>query len=57
MAYNYSVMESVYLLMTNVYDFFQLQITIDEYSFTLWSVFIFGMVCIIVARFVGGLIR
>ena len=51
------VLNGVQAIMSNVYDFFQLQITIDEYSFTLWSVFLFGMVCVIVARFIGGLIR
>lgn len=51
------VLESIGLIMENVYQFFQLQITIDEYSFTLWSVFLFGMVCVIVARFIGGIVR
>jgi len=51
------VLDGISKVMSAVYDLFQLQITIDEYSFTLWSVFLFGMVCVIVARFIGGLVR
>ncbi len=46
-----------YTIMNEVYNLFQLQITIDEYSFTLWSAFLFGCCCIIAARFIGGLSR
>lgn len=51
------VLENIGLIMEYVYQFFQLQITIDEYSFTLWNVFLFGMICVIVARFIGGIVR
>ena len=51
------VLNNIGELMSIVYDFFQLQITIDQYSFTLWNVFLFGMVCVIVARFIGGIVR
>ena len=51
------VLNGISDILTAVYHFFQLRITIDEYSFTLWSVFLFSMVCVIIAKFVGGLIR
>ena len=51
------VLSGIHAIMSNVYDFFQLQIVIDQYSFTLWNVLLFSMVCVIVARFIGGIVR
>ena len=51
------VINGFYTIMQTVFDLFQLQIVIDGYSFSLWSVFLFVCACIVFARFLGGVTR
>lgn len=51
------IIDFFYSIMEAVFQLFQLEITIDEYTFTLWTVFIFACVCTLVAKAIGRLGR